>query len=252
MKRSEILNEEGNVILPPWCEIPVEKAFLDVVKNCEVIETKDIFSRKFYLFGRNRAADVILDHPSCSRKHAAIFHHRNGSVYVCDFASAHGTFLNNCQISAFDHRLLHQGDKIRFGCSSRHFQLRGPSTNDNNNLSTSIGHRDIVLDLLSTESSETLKTTFQTNENGQWASILPAPITQPVRHQVRSDPLKVERKSPSSVAKLLAQVPLRGLVEAQQASVPLSAKPKTAPGVQSKAADIRKSLFDRPQLYPDL
>ena len=35
--------------------------------------------------------DILLEHPTISRKHAALVHHRDGSVHLIDLGSAHGT-----------------------------------------------------------------------------------------------------------------------------------------------------------------
>lgn len=52
------------------------------------------------VFGRNDVlADVVLDHPSISRQHAAIcFEAGTGRCLVIDLGSAHGTFLEGKQL----------------------------------------------------------------------------------------------------------------------------------------------------------
>lgn len=67
-----------------------------------------------------------LVHPTSSRKHALIFHHPNGSCYIVDCGSSHGTFVNGVRVSSptiqqgsdqattIPHR-VRKGSLIRFG-----------------------------------------------------------------------------------------------------------------------------------------
>ena len=52
-------------------------------------ETIQIGDKPYVLFGRdaNLAPDVVIDHPSVSRRHAALVHHHNGRSFVIDLAS---------------------------------------------------------------------------------------------------------------------------------------------------------------------
>jgi hypothetical protein len=60
-------------------------------------------------------------HATSSRRHAMLFHHANGSCYVVDCGSAHGTYVNGKRIHspsprgvAIPHR-VRRGSMIRFG-----------------------------------------------------------------------------------------------------------------------------------------
>lgn len=66
-----------------------------------------------------------LTEPTCSRKHALIFHHPNGSCYVVDCGSAHGTYVDGVRVetptpqqgekaAAAPHR-VRKGALLRFG-----------------------------------------------------------------------------------------------------------------------------------------
>ena len=66
-----------------------------------------------------------LMEPTCSRKHALIFHHPNGSCYIVDCGSAHGTHVDGIRVEspspkrgektmAVPHR-VRKGALIRFG-----------------------------------------------------------------------------------------------------------------------------------------
>ena len=59
----------------------------------------DLTVKRSFRIGRSVNSDVQLFHATSSRKHAILFHHSNGSCYVVDCGSAHGTFVNGRQIS---------------------------------------------------------------------------------------------------------------------------------------------------------
>ena len=51
------------------------------------------------VFGRHVSADVLLDHESVSRRHAALcFQGMTGKCMVLDLNSAHGTFVDGRRV----------------------------------------------------------------------------------------------------------------------------------------------------------
>lgn len=60
----------------------------------------DLSAKAYVLVGRSPSCDLRLAEPTCSRKHALIFHHPNGSCYVVDCGSAHGTFVDGVKVEA--------------------------------------------------------------------------------------------------------------------------------------------------------
>jgi pSer/pThr/pTyr-binding forkhead associated (FHA) protein len=60
----------------------------------------DLTRQAFYRVGRSPSCDVQLMHGTSSRRHAMLFHHANGSCYIVDCGSAHGTFVNGRRISS--------------------------------------------------------------------------------------------------------------------------------------------------------
>jgi len=58
----------------------------------------DLSTRSCFLFGRSQTSDVQLIHDTSSRRHAIVFHHPNGSCYVIDCGSAHGTYVNGIRV----------------------------------------------------------------------------------------------------------------------------------------------------------
>lgn len=68
--------------------------------------------------GRDPTADIVLDHPTVSRRHAR-FTLRGGELEIQDLGSVNGSWINGRQL---DHRpcMLADGDYVRIG----HLQLR--------------------------------------------------------------------------------------------------------------------------------
>jgi len=137
---------------------------------CESIGVQnpvDLTSQPCYSVGRSPGSDVQLFHATSSRRHALLFHHPNGSCYVIDCGSAHGTFVNgvrvpNC-ISAgtgkvVPHR-IRRGALVRFG---------GPGAPSFVLKSFSVGFESFVDDLpgvTAQESSEDLASASSDDED---------------------------------------------------------------------------------------
>lgn len=74
----------------------------------------------FYLVGNSESiCDFRIDHPSVSRVHLAVVHHKQGKVCICDMHSSNGTFLNGRQIEKGVYVPIAEGDQVRLGGSSR-------------------------------------------------------------------------------------------------------------------------------------
>lgn len=104
---------------------------MHVVKNGEVIDTLklDQDSRRHILFGRcpstnNNEAAITLNHPTISRTHAALLRSEDGTLFVLDLGSSHGTFVNSSRISPFVATPLSNRETLRFGQSSRTYIIR--------------------------------------------------------------------------------------------------------------------------------
>jgi smad nuclear-interacting protein 1 len=90
--------------------------------------------RSSFLFGRERdIVDIPIEHPSCSKQHAAIQYRQItkrsefGEIskvikpYLIDLDSTNGTFLNEERISGSRYIELVNNDVIRFGNSTREY-----------------------------------------------------------------------------------------------------------------------------------
>ncbi|GAM17612.1 hypothetical protein SAMD00019534_007870 [Acytostelium subglobosum LB1] len=110
---------------PDWASIPAYTAYLQVTKNGEDIGRFD-FNVRYLVFGRsNEFSQVLLDHPSVSRRHAAlVYHGANDRFYLIDLQSGKGTFLNGERLQPNQPKSVKDGNVFTFGSSTREFVLR--------------------------------------------------------------------------------------------------------------------------------
>jgi pSer/pThr/pTyr-binding forkhead associated (FHA) protein len=72
--------------------------------------------------GRSPAADILLDDPSVSRRHAVLVH-RGGRAVLLDDRSLNGVFVNGERVGE---AALHDGDAIVIGhVSLRYVEVTG-------------------------------------------------------------------------------------------------------------------------------
>lgn len=121
---------------PPEARKPKKKWRLYVFKGEEELPLLYIHRQSAYLCGRDRkVADIPLDHPSCSKQHAALQYRlvsytrddgtagRRVQLYVLDMGSANGTFVNSQKIEPQKYVQLVEKDVLKFGFSSREYVL---------------------------------------------------------------------------------------------------------------------------------
>jgi hypothetical protein len=117
---------------PIWGGIPPEseKYSFDVLKNGTLVESVDLGSKPWIVFGRLPSCDVFMEHPSLSRHHAVVQYretpeegHEKG-WYLFDLDSTHGTWINKRQVIPKVYCRLHVGHVIKFGGSSRLYILQ--------------------------------------------------------------------------------------------------------------------------------
>lgn len=108
---------------------------IHVVKEGEVVDTLklDDTSSTFALFGRCPALSsssphlgkyITLLHASISRSHAAVVRSSEGTMFVFDLGSSHGTMVNGVRLAPFEATPLSNRSAIRFGQSSRIYLVR--------------------------------------------------------------------------------------------------------------------------------
>ncbi|KAK3007155.1 hypothetical protein RJ639_017235 [Escallonia herrerae] len=110
---------------PDWAIEPRPGVYyLEVMKDGEVLDRINLEKRR-HIFGRQfHTCDFVLDHQSVSRQHAAVVPHKNGSIYVIDLGSAHGTFVANERLTKDSPVELEAGQSLRFAASTRVYILR--------------------------------------------------------------------------------------------------------------------------------
>jgi len=121
---------------PAEARKPKTKWRLYVFKGNEELPILYIHRQSAYLLGRDRkVADIPLDHPSCSKQHAALQYRlvdytradgsegRRVTPYVIDLGSANGTFVNNQKIESQKYVQLLEKDVLKFGFSSREYVM---------------------------------------------------------------------------------------------------------------------------------
>lgn len=106
---------------PAWAVPAKGDSRLEPVCERRGLKTSiDLNQKPFYRVGRSPMCDVQLVHGTSSRRHAMLFHHSNGSCYVVDCGSAHGTYVNGVRVSSpsggvvVPHK-VRRGAMIRFG-----------------------------------------------------------------------------------------------------------------------------------------
>ncbi|KAL2931734.1 Protein phosphatase 1 regulatory inhibitor subunit PPP1R8-like protein [Bienertia sinuspersici] len=110
---------------PDWAIEPRTGVYyLEVLKDSEVLDRINL-DKKRHIFGRQfHTCDFVLDHQSVSRQHAVVVPHKNGSIYVMDLGSAHGTFVANERLTKDTPVELEVGQSLRFAASTRTYILK--------------------------------------------------------------------------------------------------------------------------------
>jgi len=112
---------EERFSLPGWAtdQPPREAHFrLKVYEKGNLVEVMQMGHKTASVIGRQRqggACDFLLSHTTMSRKHAALIHHRDGTVRLLDLGSAHGTWVDGARVPAHEATAVREGSIIRFG-----------------------------------------------------------------------------------------------------------------------------------------
>ncbi|XP_071955351.1 smad nuclear-interacting protein 1-like [Antedon mediterranea] len=121
---------------PPEARKPKKKWRLYVFKGAEQMPVLQVHRQSAYLLGRDRmVADIPIDHPSCSKQHAALqfrlvnYQRDDGTTgrrvkpFVIDLNSSNGTVVNNVKVEPQRYVELFEKDVVKFGYSSREYVL---------------------------------------------------------------------------------------------------------------------------------
>ncbi|TPX63603.1 hypothetical protein SpCBS45565_g06503 [Spizellomyces sp. 'palustris'] len=117
---------------PEWSAAPKEERYFEVLKGGQIIQRTPSISKPMLVvvsfndwLGRLPICDIELEHASISRYHAVIQFKGDGTAYVYDLGSTHGTFLNKSELPKGSYQRLRVGDMLRFGASSRTYIFQG-------------------------------------------------------------------------------------------------------------------------------
>ncbi|XP_046398740.1 smad nuclear-interacting protein 1 [Ischnura elegans] len=139
-KLTEDTNMVNGVVIkynePPEARKPRRRWRLYVFKGEENLPTLYLHRQSAFLIGRDRkVCDIPVDHPSCSKQHAAFqfrlvpYQRPNGTMgkrvrpYIIDLESSNGTYVNNNRIDPKKYVELLERDVVKFGYSSREYVL---------------------------------------------------------------------------------------------------------------------------------
>jgi smad nuclear-interacting protein 1 len=126
---------------PPEARKPPPKDAwrLYIFKGDDILDTVELGGRSCWLIGKERlVADLPVDHPSCSKQHAALqfryvekrneFGDRDGRVrpYLIDLESSNGSMVNGDPIPPGRYVELMDKDVLKFGLSTREYVLMLP------------------------------------------------------------------------------------------------------------------------------
>jgi len=123
-------------IEPPEARKPKKHWRFYPFKGETALPVLHLHRQSAFLLGRDRrVADIPIDHPSCSKQHAALqfrmveFTRADGRVgrrvrpYVIDLGSANGSYVNGQRIEPQRYVELFEKDVVKFGFSSREYVL---------------------------------------------------------------------------------------------------------------------------------
>ena len=117
--------QAGGFTTPAWCVLPRQPCTtrLAVHRGSDLVDVVPLGLKSSFVTGRSPEVDIVLEHPSASRRHAMVLHHRSGAVYLLDLGSAHGTFLGGKRLTHHEPTVWAEGVRCVFGASSRAYVL---------------------------------------------------------------------------------------------------------------------------------
>merc|ERR1711920_654862 len=125
------LLQDRSVAVPDWCTELVEPScvsILDIFMHGKEVQRVRVDRKPYYIIGRNsQLCDITIQGPMASRRHAAIAHGKDGSVYIVDLNSVHGAYLDNMPLEPLKPVRLRHCFNLTFGldgvkCSFKHFE----------------------------------------------------------------------------------------------------------------------------------
>jgi predicted NAD-dependent protein-ADP-ribosyltransferase YbiA (DUF1768 family) len=94
---------------------------LHCFRDSEELALIEVRRKSYVVLGAR--GDIVLRHPSVSRQHAALLVDSELGPSVVDLGSKHGTWLGTSKLRVGIAAPLQSGDRLRFGCSSKEYQV---------------------------------------------------------------------------------------------------------------------------------
>ena len=91
MARLKVYREEDHM---STIDLSVKTGYL--VGRCAAVSF--YCSNSFFSFRQKIVCDIVVDHVSMSRKHAAMIHHSDGRVFLIDLGSMQGSWVDGAQL----------------------------------------------------------------------------------------------------------------------------------------------------------
>jgi hypothetical protein len=120
------LNKQAPIFrCPAWAGLPSRPYHLHCERGGVPFPALALHRFPYYLFGKNKVCDYVLEHPSVSSVHAVlIFNTEHACFVLLDLGSTNGTRLQGRRVEARKPVPITVGSIIQFGCSTRTYELR--------------------------------------------------------------------------------------------------------------------------------
>ncbi len=113
--------------VPDWSALPQQDYALEVIKDGTVVAEIPLKGKEYFILGRQAdAVDILMEHPSVSRRHAVLNFRKDGALMLNDLNSAQGTVINKKMCTKGDYHKLNVGDVMKFAASTRLYVVKGP------------------------------------------------------------------------------------------------------------------------------
>jgi pSer/pThr/pTyr-binding forkhead associated (FHA) protein len=112
---------------PPWSTPPKYTFALQVLKSGIEVDRIALEKASTIVGKQSGVCDIVLEHASISRQHAALQFGEEGELYCVDLGSSNGTTVNKETLESGVYKLLPVGSVVKFGASTRLFVVEGPN-----------------------------------------------------------------------------------------------------------------------------
>jgi hypothetical protein len=81
--------------VPIWSSIPSVLFELEILKSGQIVDTLSISNKSHQIFGRQPDCHIILEHQSCSRKHAVLQFRQDGKQKTKQYEQTQANRIQN-------------------------------------------------------------------------------------------------------------------------------------------------------------